>query len=47
MIFMYIFTYGKNLLKQKDSLEKMEDGIFRHFYIMNLYGKAQKLWDLH
>ena len=40
---MYTFKYGKKLLKGKDSLEKMEDGIFLHFYIMNLSGKTQKI----
>ena len=40
---MYTFEYGKKLLKGKDSLEKMEDGIFLHCYIMNLSGKAQKI----
>ena len=40
---MYTFEYGKKLLKGKDSLEKMKDGIFLHCYIMNLSGKAQKI----
>ena len=43
MIFMYTFEYGKKLLKGKDSLEKMKEGIFLHCYIMNLSGKAQKI----
>ena len=35
MIFMYKFKNCKKLLKGEDSLEKMQDGIFHHFYIMN------------
>ena len=43
MIFMYTYKYGKKLIKWKDSLEKMEDGIFLHWYIMILSGKAQQI----
>ena len=42
---MYTFEFGKKLLKGKDSLEKMEDGIVLQCYIMNLSGKAQKKWE--